>query len=120
QAPLFLGQRSNFSLRRFGGHATGTPRARDVLKIDTMTQTAPCAGLAGTRPPLTDEWTIGVHYGPLGAPDYFRDSDIRDLFASRYEVHFNSSRTGARLIGPQPKWARADGGEAGLHPSNTH
>jgi urea carboxylase len=25
-----------------------------------------------------------------------------------------------RLIGPKPKWARLDGGEAGLHPSNIH
>jgi urea carboxylase len=25
-----------------------------------------------------------------------------------------------RLIGPAPLWARADGGEAGLHPSNIH
>lgn len=25
-----------------------------------------------------------------------------------------------RLIGPAPKWARTDGGEAGLHPSNLH
>ncbi|MCW5598963.1 MAG: carboxyltransferase domain-containing protein, partial [Nitrosomonas sp.] len=32
----------------------------------------------------------------------------------------NSSRTGVRLIGPKPKWARSDGGEAGLHPSNIH
>jgi urea carboxylase len=35
-------------------------------------------------------------------------------------VHFNSSRTGVRLIGPKPEWVRADGGEAGLHPSNIH
>jgi len=35
-------------------------------------------------------------------------------------VHYNSSRTGVRLIGPKPRWARADGGEAGLHPSNIH
>jgi urea carboxylase len=35
-------------------------------------------------------------------------------------VHYNSSRTGVRLIGPRPQWARADGGEAGLHPSNIH
>jgi urea carboxylase len=35
-------------------------------------------------------------------------------------VHYNSSRTGVRLIGPKPMWARADGGEAGLHPSNIH
>jgi urea carboxylase len=35
-------------------------------------------------------------------------------------VHYNSSRTGVRLIGPRPQWARSDGGEAGLHPSNIH
>lgn len=35
-------------------------------------------------------------------------------------MHFNSSRTGVRLIGPKPEWVRADGGEAGLHPSNIH
>ncbi|MDT0478306.1 urea carboxylase, partial [Streptomyces sp. DSM 41014] len=37
-----------------------------------------------------------------------------------YQVHFNSDRTGVRLIGPKPEWARPDGGEAGLHPSNIH
>jgi len=35
-------------------------------------------------------------------------------------VHYNSDRTGVRLIGPKPRWARKDGGEAGLHPSNIH
>ena len=35
-------------------------------------------------------------------------------------MHYNSDRTGVRLIGPKPTWARPDGGEAGLHPSNIH
>jgi urea carboxylase len=35
-------------------------------------------------------------------------------------VHYNSNRTGERLVGPKPEWARPDGGEAGLHPSNIH
>ncbi len=35
-------------------------------------------------------------------------------------MHFNSSRTGVRLIGPKPEWVRDSGGEAGLHPSNIH
>jgi urea carboxylase len=35
-------------------------------------------------------------------------------------VHYNSDRTGVRLVGPKPQWARKDGGEAGLHPSNIH
>ncbi len=50
----------------------------------------------------------------------FRDEDIETLFNAEYEVHFNSARTGVRLIGPKPLWARSDGGEAGLHPSNIH
>ena len=37
-----------------------------------------------------------------------------------WQVHYHSSRTGVRLVGPAPEWARADGGEAGLHPSNIH
>lgn len=35
-------------------------------------------------------------------------------------IRLHSSRTGVRLIGPKPEWARTDGGEAGLHPSNLH
>ena len=42
------------------------------------------------------------------------------FFTTDWKVHYNSSRTGIRLIGPKPKWARKDGGEAGLHPSNIH
>ncbi|MDH8227936.1 hypothetical protein QIG20_27420, partial [Klebsiella pneumoniae] len=66
------------------------------------------------RPVLTRDWEIGVIYGPHGAPDFFRYDDIATLFSAQYEVHFNSARTGVRLTGPKPAWARADGGEAGL------
>ena len=59
-------------------------------------------------------------YGPHGAPDFFTKNDIDTFFANTFEIHFNSSRTGIRLIGPKPEWAREDGGEAGLHPSNIH
>jgi urea carboxylase len=61
-----------------------------------------------------------VLYGPHGAPEFFTEEDIATFFATEWEVHFNSARTGVRLIGPKPKWARTDGGEAGLHPSNIH
>src|SRR5207302_514833 len=43
---------------------------------------------------------------------------LRDLFESGWTVHHHSDRTGVRLTGPLPDWARADGGDAGLHPSN--
>jgi urea carboxylase len=76
--------------------------------------------VASLVPAYSDHWEIGVLYGPHGAPDFFTDDDIVTFFATDWEVHYNSSRTGVRLIGPKPKWARTDGGEAGLHPSNIH
>ena len=117
-APVVLGSRATFTLGAFGGHATGALRAGDILHIGDVTRVTPSAPLPPA--PLTDEWTLEVVYGPQGAPDFFRDEDIAVLFSHAYEVHFNSARTGVRLTGPAPKWARPDGGEAGLHPSNLH
>ncbi len=117
-APVVLGSRATFGLGQFGGHATGTLRAGHVLRLARASQ----AGVkpAGQPAPLTREWSVGVLYGPHGAPDFFLEKDIETLFSTAYEVHYNSARTGVRLIGPAPQWARADGGEAGLHPSNLH
>src|SRR4029450_10928531 len=71
-------------------------------------------------PKYGKQWSIAVTPGPHAAPDFFTDADIRAFYDADWEVHYNSSRTGVRLIGPKPTWARADGGEAGLHPSNIH
>jgi len=117
-APLYLGSRATFALGGFGGHATGPLRTGDVLRIGDDAGGA--ADAAAEPAPLTSDWWIGVRYGPHGAPDFFDPADIDDLFAATYEVHYNSARTGVRLIGPKPRWARPDGGEAGLHPSNIH
>ena len=75
---------------------------------------------ADRRPALVRDWEIGVTEGPHAAPEFFTRADIDELYASVYTVHHNSARTGVRLIGPRPSWAREDGGEAGLHPSNIH
>ena len=71
-------------------------------------------------PHYGDQWHIGVLYGPHGAPDFFTAESIEAFFATDWQVHYNSNRLGVRLSGPKPSWARADGGEAGLHPSNVH
>ena len=120
EAPMFLGARATFALGKFGGHATGTLRAGDVLKIAQGPHVEAGAVAPQDIPELVTEWDIEVRSGPHGAPDFFDPADMDDLFSTRYEVHFNSARTGVRLIGPQPRWARKDGGEAGLHPSNIH
>ncbi len=120
--PGYLGSRSTFNLGKFGGHSVGVLRTGDVLRISETGAIDPAVDEvpANLLPPLTREWHIGVLYGPHGAPDFFTDTDIETLFSAEYEVHFNSARTGVRLIGPKPDWARPDGGEAGLHPSNIH
>lgn len=119
-APEFLGSRATFTLGGFGGHAIGALKAGDVLHLAGQPHGTARAAHDHERPPLTRTWALSVLYGPHGAPDFFADDDIATLFSHPYEVHFNSARTGVRLIGPKPKWARTDGGEAGLHPSNIH
>ncbi|QYK40731.1 MAG: 5-oxoprolinase/urea amidolyase family protein [Paracoccaceae bacterium] len=116
-APQVLGSRACFALGQFGGHGTGPLKTGDLLSLAD----APTGPPAPQEPaPLGHDWDIAVVYGPHGAPDFFRDADIATLFSAPYEVHFNSARTGVRLVGPAPAWARPDGGEAGLHPSNLH
>ncbi len=120
--PDYLGAKATFTLGRFGGHAGRTLRVGDMLHIPPAAK-FPKSGTQlppALLPRYTDTWDIAVLYGPHGAPDFFTDDDITTFFATEWEVHYNSSRTGVRLIGPKPRWARPDGGEAGLHPSNIH
>jgi urea carboxylase len=120
--PNYLGSASTFTLGRFGGHAGRTLRVGDMLHFrasasgTVIERTLPPA----MRPRHARNWDVAVLYGPHGAPDFFTDADIEMFFSTDWEVHYNSSRTGVRLIGPKPQWARSDGGEAGLHPSNIH
>lgn len=121
-APQYLGSAATFDLGGFGGHATGVLRAGDSLPLALPAPDAPAprAAQPDEAAALSSDWHLRVRYGPHGAPDFFTAADIETLFSSAYEVHFNSARTGVRLIGAKPQWARRDGGEAGLHPSNLH
>lgn len=120
QVPNYLGSKSTFTLGQFGGHAGRALRAGDVLRILPTVETPTKVLPAECIPHYTNHWEIGVLYGPHGAPDFFTEVDIDTFFTTDWKVHHNSSRTGVRLIGPKPQWARKDGGEAGLHPSNIH
>ncbi len=118
--PPYLGSRSTFTLGKFGGHGGRTLRAGDVLHIGTASGGGMTPLDPKLKPRLTHEWEIAVLYGPHGAPDFFAPNFIETFFAADWEVHYNSNPTGIRLIGPKPAFAREDGGEAGLHPSNIH
>jgi urea carboxylase len=119
--PLYLGSRATFTLGKFGGHGGRALRAGDVLhfiggapELDAEELPEDCV------PAYANTWSIGVLYGPHGAPDFFTNEDIGMFFRTDWKVHYNSNPTGVRLIGPKPVFARTDGGEAGLHPSNIH
>ncbi|HVZ31622.1 MAG TPA: 5-oxoprolinase/urea amidolyase family protein, partial [Polyangiaceae bacterium] len=128
--PEYLGSRTTFTLGGFGGHAGRTLRRGDVLHVASPSELRdpsiraralePCSVAPERVPSYGSRWEIGVMYGPHGAPDFFTPGDIEMLLSTDWEVHPQSSRTGVRLVGPKPTWARRDGGEAGLHPSNIH
>ena len=40
--------------------------------------------------------------GPHAAPEFFTADDIDTFYGTDWEVHYNSARTGVRLVGPQP------------------
>lgn len=126
----YLGSRSTFALGNLGGYNGRVLKMGDVLflgqpELPSCTLPAPVSEPAPVPKSLipsyaTSTWTVGVTCGPHGSPDFFTLEAVTEFFASKWKVHYNSNRFGVRLIGPKPKWARKDGGEAGLHPSNAH
>ena len=119
-APLYLGSRSAFTMGEFGGHAGRAVLTGDTLHLSTQPQGEELDAAVLEVPTIASDWAIRVLYGPHGAPDFFTPEDAEMICTVAWKVHFNSNRTGVRLIGPKPQWARKDGGEAGLHPSNIH
>ena len=121
--PVVLGSRSTFTLGRLrrprraarSRPATCSPSA--TRSRTSSRRPSPSAVLAGAS---AGRWRIGVLEGPHAAPEFFTPADIDALFAAEWRVQVHCARTGVRLDGPKPEWARPDGGEAGLHPSNIH
>ncbi|GAB3232782.1 urea carboxylase [Glycomyces halotolerans] len=117
--PVFLGSASTFPPGRIGGY-TG-----DQLRVGDRLVPGEGAGRAAPvpvedRPVFAHEWKLTVTPGPQPAPHYFTREDMERIYEARWTVQVHAGRSGVRLDGPRPKWARADGGEAGLHPSNLH
>ncbi|TVV76810.1 urea carboxylase [Sphingomonas solaris] len=118
--PAYLGSASTFDLGEFGGHGGRRLHVGDTLHLADRPCTASPAPRPVDQPALGPVGTMRVLYGPHGAPDFFAPEDIEMILSAEWQVHYNSNRTGVRLIGPKPRWARKDGGEAGVHPSNIH
>jgi len=119
--PLVLGAAATFDLGEIGG-ITGRPlRPGDIVPLGAVDAAVPTAAVAAPeRPEFVNDWRIAALEGPHAAPEFFTEADVATFYSTAWKVHFNSARTGVRLVGPKPEWARSDGGEAGLHPSNIH
>ena len=120
--PEYLGSAATFSLGGFGGYTGRELKVGDILKHHPIKD----ATVAGRVVPETQRikcsrvWELGVLEGPQPAPDYFLAEDLEMFYATTWNVQTHANRSGIRLSGPKPKWARLDGGQAGLHPSNLH
>ena len=122
QAPQVFGSRATFALGHLGGLSGRELRKDDILpinkiqdQVDAIRPDKPLLLPMRSRP-----WTLRVMAGPHAYPDFFAREDFESLFSEPWKVHYNSNRIGVKLVGPKPTWARKDGGEAGLHPSNIH
>ncbi|TVT26883.1 5-oxoprolinase/urea amidolyase family protein, partial [Amycolatopsis rhizosphaerae] len=118
--PEVFGSRATFLLGGFGGLDGRALAAGDVLPLGRTENLVAPADVASLLPRLGTEWTVRVLAGPHGAPEYLAEDAAADLLAAAWTVDHRADRTGVRLSGPAPRWARRDGGEAGLHPSNIH
>src|SRR4029078_7907454 len=105
--PPYLGSRAPFTLGLFGGHSGRALQPGDVLHVGEQPPAGAAAVMSSALiPHLTENWEIAALAGPHGAPDFITVDDMRNLFSSAWKVHDKSSRTGVRLLGPKPRWAR--------------
>ncbi|KAH7412923.1 urea carboxylase [Cadophora sp. MPI-SDFR-AT-0126] len=122
QAPKVFNSRATFALGHLGGLSGRELRKDDILPICGIQEQMGTESLGKPLQPLIQSkpWILRVMAGPHAYPDFFAKEDFESLFSKPWKVHYNSNRIGVRLVGPKPTWARRDGGEAGLHPSNIH
>ncbi|MCU1693064.1 MAG: Urea carboxylase [Frankiales bacterium] len=115
-----LGSRSTFLLGKFGGLSGRALERDDVLPLRDPENCGAPVDVRDLLPALTSTWELRVLAGPHGAPEVLTEEGVEAFFATTWQVDHRADRTGVRLLGPRPLWARTDGGDAGLHPSNLH
>ncbi|MFT4035871.1 MAG: carboxyltransferase domain-containing protein [Patulibacter sp.] len=123
--PEHLGSRSTFIAARFGGFegrplasgdriAIGRVGEREVPEAGVLPAPAAYPGAQSAD----DPWLLHVLHGPHGAPDILAPEGLETILTATWKVGTMADRTGVRLEGATPQWARDSGGDAGLDPSN--
>ncbi|KAL8776128.1 MAG: hypothetical protein Q9213_008383, partial [Squamulea squamosa] len=103
-----------------GGYQGRALAAGDLLAISKYVPAHLASPLAIPErliPKYPNHWDLMTMVGPYD-DGYLLDEDMKMIYETKWQISHNAARGGIRLMGPKPKWARADGGEGGAHPSN--
>ncbi|CAI6302333.1 unnamed protein product [Periconia digitata] len=116
----YFGSKATSPLVAIGGYQGRALAPGDLLQIVGDISEVPSTQLSlpeRIQPVYKNHWEIKAMVGPHDE-GYFLPEDIDNIYNTGWKISHNASRSGIRLIGPVPKWARKDGGEGGAHPSN--
>ncbi|EUC48148.1 hypothetical protein COCMIDRAFT_88057 [Bipolaris oryzae ATCC 44560] len=115
----YFGSKSTSPLVAIGGYQGRALAPGDLLQItDRLPESFTSMSLPEhLRPVYKSKWEIRAMVGPHDE-GYFDPKFIEQIYNTEWKVSHNASRSGIRLVGPVPKWARKDGGQGGAHPSN--
>lgn len=123
EIPDVMGSTATFTLGAIGGLNGRALVVGDVIRLreNEHKERASASTLIDfSVPDLQARNVLRITMGPHCTEDFLTESDLKTFLDAEWTVHYHSSRTGVRLIGPRPSWSRPDGGDAGLHPSNVH
>jgi urea carboxylase len=110
----YLGSRATFELGQFGGHAARRLVAGDVLHLGDARASSAATGL-----PAGHGMDLARALWPAWRARFLHREDIAMVVGADWQVHYNSNRTGVRLIGPKPN-GRARTVARRAAPSNIH
>jgi urea carboxylase len=115
----YFGSKSTSPLVAIGGYQGRALAPGDMLQITSeLPENFNSASIPEKlRLNYKSDWEIAAMVGPHDE-GYFDPKFINSIYDTKWKVSHNASRSGIRLVGPVPKWARKDGGEGGAHPSN--
>ncbi|KAH9870253.1 hypothetical protein IAQ61_005726 [Plenodomus lingam] len=115
----YFGSKSTSPLVAIGGYQGRALAPGDLLQLSELSSALqqPVRLPKEIQPQYKKECEIAAMVGPHDE-GYFDPEFINQIYDTTWKVSHNASRSGIRLVGPVPKWARKDGGEGGAHPSN--